>query len=203
VMKSRMLIFAPLCFILTLQDANQTIPLNMTKSAVDDMFSDCNERMEKLVNDKYFKKETKDAKFKDFYKTFNDAARTERKTYGTTFKFHSLHFCLTSAAQMLNNNKNYNITYHRTNDVFTGKVKKINQFGSFTSTSFRADLSQFGAFLKTYSQPKEQEVFIPPYEMFKITKITDTFVENLTDCKNMYFLESAGDQTNRNCHVAY
>lgn len=82
--------------------------------------------------------------YKKFYKTFNDAARTERKTYGTTFKFHSLHFCLTSAAQMLNNNKNYNITYHRTNDVFTGKVKKINQFGSFTSTSFRADLSQFG-----------------------------------------------------------
>ncbi|XP_074486768.1 ecto-ADP-ribosyltransferase 5-like isoform X3 [Sebastes fasciatus] len=152
-----------------------------------------------------------------FYETFNAAVRTNRTVYGTSFPFHSLHFWLTSALQILNNNKDCHTTYRRSKAEFTGDVKQIIRFGFFASSSKETTLTHFGektcfkiktcsgAYLKHYPnlEIREQEVLIPPYEMFKITeKIKDKSVEGLEDCEVVYILESAGVQSNVNCHAA-
>ncbi|XP_047434992.1 T-cell ecto-ADP-ribosyltransferase 1-like [Mugil cephalus] len=149
------------------------------------------------------------------YDVFNEAVRTNRKVYGTFFKYHSLHYWLTSAVQILRNNQNCWNTYRRTNAAFTGSVNRIIRFGSFTSSSLFANLTQFGdktcfkietclgAYLKNYSyfKTEEQEVLIPPYEMFKITKNNEV-ADKLADCKSVYSLESVGLQSNLNCKAA-
>ncbi|XP_027138144.1 erythroblast NAD(P)(+)--arginine ADP-ribosyltransferase-like [Larimichthys crocea] len=153
--------------------------------------------------------------YEKFYKKFNEAVRTNRTDYGTSFPFQSLHFWLTSAIQILNNNKKCTTTYRRTNDIFNSNDKII-RFGFFASSSYSTDLKQFGnktcfkiktcfgAFLKDYPHlgSKEQEVLIPPYEKFKITKATNRFVEGLTDCEIIYNLESAGVESNLDCRAA-
>lgn len=152
------------------------------------------------------------AKGKTFYQHFNGEVRTMRTNY-STFKFKSLHFWLTSAIKILSNDKQCLTTYRRTSDVFTGKVGQKIRFGFFASSSFKSILNHFGkktcfkiktcsgAFLKHYSylSREEDEVLIPPYEMFKIMK--NTFVEGLGDCEKVYVLESAGTQSNLNCHA--
>lgn len=152
-----------------------------------------------------------------FYGIFNGAVRTNRKLYGKSFAFHSLHFWLTSAVKILSNNKKCHTTYRRTNLVLSGNVNDIIRFGFFASSSKRTDLTKFGsktcfqietcfgAFLKKYPSLKdiEQEVLIPPYEMFKITKkLENKYKEHLSDCETVYYLKSAGFQSNINCHVA-
>ncbi|XP_070684467.1 ecto-ADP-ribosyltransferase 5-like [Pempheris klunzingeri] len=156
--------------------------------------------------------------YEKFYKTYNHAVRTSRKIYATSFPFHSLHFWMTSAVQILSNNKGCRTTYRRTQVKLTGKVNKLIRFGFFASSSYRTDMNQFGnktcfkiktclgAFLNKYSAlgKHEEEVLIPPYEMFKIIgKKKGRYVEGLHDCKDVYTLESAGSHTNLNCNVAY
>lgn len=164
--------------------------------------------------------------YKKFYKTFNDAVRTQGgKKYGTpsdpsSFKFHSLHFLLTSAIQILNGNYKCHTTYRRTDHKFTGKVNQFMRFGFFTSSSNKSDLISFGkktcfkittcsgASLKNYSAfPDEDEVLIPPYEIFKITekikgqdKVRSLL--GVESCERMYILESAGGKTSLNCKAA-
>ncbi|KAM9363646.1 erythroblast NAD(P)(+)--arginine ADP-ribosyltransferase-like [Symphorus nematophorus] len=149
------------------------------------------------------------------YNVFNAAVRTERSSYGSSFQYHSLHFLLTSAIQILNSNYHCHTTYRRNNIDFTGEVNQIIRFGGFASSSFRTDLSWFGnktcfkiktcagAFLKNYSSfgSREEEVLIPPYEMFKITQIIEgqVRIQGLTDCEVVYILESAGVKSNLNC----
>ncbi|XP_047434959.1 ecto-ADP-ribosyltransferase 4-like [Mugil cephalus] len=148
------------------------------------------------------------------YDVFNEAVRTNRKVYGTSFKYHSLHYWLTSAVQILNTNQACHDTYRRTKAAFTGSVNQIIRFGSFTSSSLFANLTQFGdktcfkiktclgAYLKDYSKlSHEKEVLIPPYEMFKITNIIKNKKNDL-ECDMVYFLESAGLQSNLNCKTA-
>ncbi|XP_074486769.1 erythroblast NAD(P)(+)--arginine ADP-ribosyltransferase-like isoform X4 [Sebastes fasciatus] len=152
-----------------------------------------------------------------FYETFNAAVRTNRTVYGTSFPFHSLHFWLTSAVQILNNNKRCRTSYRRSKAEFTGDVNQIIRFGFFASSSNKTKLNHFGdktcfkiktcsgAYLKHYPRLRdvEQEVLIPPYEMFNITeKIKDKSVEGLEDCEVVYILESAGVQSNVNCRAA-
>ncbi|XP_070780372.1 ecto-ADP-ribosyltransferase 5-like [Enoplosus armatus] len=154
-----------------------------------------------------------------FYEKFNEAVRTNKSIYGTSFPYHSLHFWLTSAIQILNNNKNCLITYRRTNTKFSGNVNQIIRFGFFASSSREPNLTNFGkttcfkiktcsgAFLKKYPRlkDKEQEVLIPPYEKFNITKKMEKkkqFVEHLSDCEIVYDLRSAGVQSNLDCDVA-
>lgn len=151
-------------------------------------------------------------KGKTFYQHFNGEVRRMRKEY-SEFKFKSLHFWLISAIKILSNDKQCLTTYRRTSDVFTGKVGEIIRFGFFASSSFRSNLNHFGkktcfkiktcsgAFLKHYSylSRKEDEVLIPPYEMFKVMK--KPFVEGLGDCENVYVLESEGIKSNLNCHA--
>ncbi|XP_033977390.1 erythroblast NAD(P)(+)--arginine ADP-ribosyltransferase-like [Trematomus bernacchii] len=147
------------------------------------------------------------------YRDFNTAVRTEGRIYPLPFhfKYRSLHYLLTSAIQILNNNDYCHSTFRRTNILFTGKVNQIIRFGSFTSTSFRSDFKVYGtktcfkiktclgASLKKYSAiPTEEEVLIPPYETFKITKICQR-VKGLKDCEVIFVLESAGVKSSLNC----
>ncbi|XP_073323874.1 ecto-ADP-ribosyltransferase 5-like [Pagrus major] len=149
-----------------------------------------------------------------FYKTLNNAVQTDRAIYGTFFLFHSLHFWLTSAVQILN--KKCDITYRRTSRRFTGNVGDIVRFGFFASSSIRMDLKQFGketcfkiftcsgGAIEKYSVVKsEMEVLIPPYEKFMIKeKIEDRSLYGLTDCNVVYILEGLGVFSNLDCHIS-
>lgn len=163
--------------------------------------------------------------YREFFKTLNDAVRTEGNKYGppaarSSFKFHSMHFLLTSAIQILNSNYKCRTTYRRTTLKFTGEVNQLMRFGFFASSSYKSYLKGFGtetcfkivtcsgADLKNYSvYDQEAEVLIPPYEIFKITaeikgeaKIHKLL--GVESCKLMYILESAGGKSSLNCKAA-
>ncbi|XP_063740218.1 T-cell ecto-ADP-ribosyltransferase 1-like [Eleginops maclovinus] len=150
------------------------------------------------------------------YKRFNTAVRTERSIYRSMFQYHSLHYLLTSAIQILNSNYHCHSTFRRTKDIYTGKVNQKIRFGSFTSTSYKPNLTHFGkktcfkiktclgAFLKSYSffNEQEAEVLIPPYETFIITNILNekqVKMKGLEDCDVVFVLESLGVESNLNC----
>ncbi|KAF7647943.1 hypothetical protein LDENG_00164420, partial [Lucifuga dentata] len=156
-----------------------------------------------------------------FYQKFNEVVQTGREQYCTSFPYHTVHFLLTTAIQLLKENQQRcHTVYRRTKKKFTGNVGQIIRFGYFASTSLRTDLTHFGketcfnvttcsgAFLKKYAylQEKEKEVLIPPYEMFQITKIikgpNNKSHTELSDCKVVYLLKSAGDLSNLNCKAA-
>ena len=155
-------------------------------------------------------------KSENIYEKFTEAVRTGRAIYGKTFKFHSLHFWLTSAVQILNNNKKCHDTYRRSTIEFKGTVNQTMRFGFFASSSYDPTLTRFGnktcfkirtctgADLKKYPSLKdyEKEVLIPPYERFKITDIKKKSVDDLKQCEVVYFLESAGVLSNVNCQLA-
>lgn len=117
------------------------------------------------------------SEYEMFYRTFSDAVRINRNIYGTDFPFHSLHYWLTSAVQILSNNNNRcQTTYRQTTLELTGSVNQIIRFGFFASSSYDPGLTQFGqktcfkirtcsgAYLKQYAhfQLSEEEVLIPP-----------------------------------------
>ncbi|KAK7929295.1 hypothetical protein WMY93_005690 [Mugilogobius chulae] len=152
-----------------------------------------------------------------FYEKFNSLVLFNASVYTTTFPYHAVHFWLTTAIQSLKaNNKTCHYTYRRTTANFSGKMNQTMRFGSFTSSSFRADLYHFGketcfyiktcsaAFLKDYPtlRSAEQEVLIPPYEKFKIVKKAKQAYKELKDCRKIYVLESAGNVSNLNCKLA-
>ncbi|KAK0148272.1 Ecto-ADP-ribosyltransferase 5 [Merluccius polli] len=154
----------------------------------------------------------------DVYEDFNYAVRTGGSTYGSSFKYHSLHFWLTSAIQILKRNQQCHTTYRRVSRAFEGKVNDIIRFGVFASSSYDTDLSWFGrqtcyqittcygAYLRRYSSlgTAEREVLIPPYEKFKIThKYTSPHqFSGLTDCRVVFVLKSVEYQSNLNCKAA-
>ena len=149
-----------------------------------------------------------------FYKTFNDSVQTDRAIYGTYFQFHSLHFWLTSAVQILN--KKCHITYRRTFRRFNGNVGDIVRFGFFASSSIRMNLTDSGretcfkivtcsgGAIEKYSMYKhEMEVLIPPYEKFMIKeKIEDGSLYGLRDCNVVFILEGFGVSSNLDCQIA-
>lgn len=151
-----------------------------------------------------------------WYSKLNDRVRSGRADYGTdNFTFHYFHFWLTSAIQSLNKDAKCYNSYHRSNITFIGNDSQTFRFGAFTSSSLITKLSHFGretcfkiktclgGSLGNHSKlPHEQEVLIPPYEMFTISKkIKDRFVEGLEDCKQVYVLETAGNHSNLNCNL--
>ncbi|KAM9363645.1 erythroblast NAD(P)(+)--arginine ADP-ribosyltransferase-like [Symphorus nematophorus] len=152
-----------------------------------------------------------------FYDRFNAAVRTSKKSYGTSFPFHSLHFWLTSAVQILSNDRNCLTTYRRTASEFTGDDNQIIRFGFFASSSKRKNLTHFGrktcfkiitchgAYLKNYPNLKnaEEEVLIPPYEKFSIKKARNKFNTGLADCEVVYILQSEGFESNLNCKLGH
>ncbi|XP_026159743.1 NAD(P)(+)--arginine ADP-ribosyltransferase 2-like [Mastacembelus armatus] len=178
----------------------------------------------------------------DIYQTFNDAVRNDGKNYLSSFNFQALHFLLTSAIQILNDNQPCLTAYRRTKLRFEGQVNQRIRFGSFASSSRKTGLTDFGhetcfqiktcsgAPLKHYSvYESEQEILIPPYEVFVITEkiehqsISSSYpheellilpnemfkipkkiqgknkIDGLSDCKLIYILESAGAKSTLNC----
>uniref|UniRef100_A0A3Q3GZL0 NAD(P)(+)--arginine ADP-ribosyltransferase n=1 Tax=Kryptolebias marmoratus TaxID=37003 RepID=A0A3Q3GZL0_KRYMA len=205
-----------------------------TKETKSDLFKKVWQGAEKCANKSLSRKDKEDkALTKDhmqaicvytgnndqFYEKFNKAVRTEHKGYGSSFQYHSLHFWLTRAVQILCKNQNCHETYRRTKTEFVGKVNQEIRFGAFTSTSKLPSLTKFGhitcfkiktcsgAFLKEYPRlgSHEQEVLIPPYEKFKITERCETeeckALQNLDDCKTVYVLQSAGVHSNLDCKL--
>ncbi|XP_063740348.1 ecto-ADP-ribosyltransferase 4-like [Eleginops maclovinus] len=153
------------------------------------------------------------------YRKFNTAVRTKGCIYRSKFQYHSLHYLLTSAIQILNNNYSCHSTFRRTKDIYTGEVNQKIRFGSFTSTSYKPNLTHFGkktcfkiktclgAFLKKYPVlgDHEKEVLIPPYEIFNITEIINdpNKIQGLEDCEVVFVLVSAGVKSNLNCNVVH
>ncbi|XP_036001843.1 LOW QUALITY PROTEIN: ecto-ADP-ribosyltransferase 5-like [Fundulus heteroclitus] len=240
-----MLIFTSLCLLLWLQFKgveSKVIPLGFYEESIDDMYSDCKDKMEKMVFDKYSEELTEkgygtyweSAKYliqedntiltsqemqaivvytgTAAYSALNRAVRSGGNTYGTSFKFHILHFLLASALQKLKKADSgiCYTTYRRSAMKFKIMQKKM-RFGSFASSSLQPDMTQFGqescfkietchgAAVEQYSAyPAEREVLIPPYEVFTFVKRK---VAELRDCRTVYVLKSAGTHSNLDCNL--
>ncbi|XP_040001935.1 ecto-ADP-ribosyltransferase 5-like [Xiphias gladius] len=147
------------------------------------------------------------------YLDFNNAVRTQKSMYMTTFRYHTLHFFLTDALQTLNSRKpeaeRCLTGYRRVNSYFSQDVlNKVIRFGSFTSSSMGwypsaerfGDKSCFeivtcsGADISLYSKlgESEREALIPPYEVFKVTKTERRSDQKSLPCEVVYKLKSTG-----------
>ncbi|XP_030256562.1 ecto-ADP-ribosyltransferase 5-like [Sparus aurata] len=157
----------------------------------------------------------------NIYIDFNEAVRTQRSKYKTTFRFHTLHFFLTDALQTLNARKpdaeRCLTGYRRVDRYFRQDViNKEIRFGSFTSSSMGwypsadrfGDKSCFeivtcsGADVSLYSKlgEAEREALIPPYEVFKVTNIKRRSEQKSLPCEVVYKVKSTGKTlSNTNC----
>ncbi|XP_054459895.1 NAD(P)(+)--arginine ADP-ribosyltransferase 1-like [Anoplopoma fimbria] len=149
------------------------------------------------------------------YYDLNHAVRRGKASYSTSFEFNALHFLLSDAIRLLKvNQRSCFTTYRRSRLLFSGELGQTIRFGSFASSSFNKNLHQFGrgtcfeidtcygAYLKSYSEfdSDEDEVLIPPYEMFNIVSV-DMSGENDLHCHAFYKLETAGVYSNLNCQA--
>nr|XP_019939490.1 PREDICTED: ecto-ADP-ribosyltransferase 5-like isoform X1 [Paralichthys olivaceus] len=157
------------------------------------------------------------------YLEFNNAVRTNKSVYMTTFKYHALHFFLTDALQTLSARKpeveRCLTGYRRVNSYFSQDVlNKLIRFGSFTSSSMGwypsserfGDKSCFeivtcsGVDISLYSKlgEAEREALIPPYEVFKVAKIERRSDLKSLPCEVVYKLKSARKPLSRlNCSL--
>lgn len=156
----------------------------------------------------------------NIYAEFNNAVRTQRPNYKSSFLYHSLHFFLTDAIQKLNGRQENTgrcvTAYRRVNQSFRRDVLNTPmRFGSFTSTSLGwypsasrfGDKSCFeintcyGADISLFSKlgEAEREVLVPPYEVFKITNIKKRAEFKSLPCEVLYVLKSMGAASNLNC----
>lgn len=155
------------------------------------------------------------------YADFNDAVRAQKSEYKTTFRYHSLHFFLTDALQSLNARKPEEEkcvkSYRRANSYFSQEfLNKPVRFGSFTSSSMGWYPSSgrfgdkscfeivtcFGADVSLYSKlgEAEREALIPPYEVFKVTRVEKRSEQKSLPCEVVYRLKSLGKTlSNLNC----
>ncbi|XP_072211331.1 NAD(P)(+)--arginine ADP-ribosyltransferase 1-like [Excalfactoria chinensis] len=126
------------------------------------------------------------------YKQFNAATRQGRRShqhYIKSYHFKMLHFFLTQAVQALRRSgpkKCYHVYRGVRGIHFTAKIGTKVRFGHFTSTSrqkaptkifgndtFFEVKTCYGVPIKKVSfSPSLDEVLVPPYEVFKVTKIT-------------------------------
>ncbi|KAK7910192.1 hypothetical protein WMY93_014876 [Mugilogobius chulae] len=150
------------------------------------------------------------------YEPFNEAVRSSAAVYNTNaFNYHALHFWLTTALNTINPKRLCRTTYRRCKTKFTGVIGQPMRFGSFTSTSKKTNLIQFGietcfqiktcfgAPIQDYSAlSSEEEVLVPPYEKFRIDHIARDSYGALNNCKNIFVLESVGYKSNLNCKAA-
>ncbi|CAB1327004.1 unnamed protein product, partial [Coregonus sp. 'balchen'] len=147
------------------------------------------------------------------YVPFNEATRSLGKSYKTHFKYHSLHFLLSDALRILNEaqGKQCVKTFRGATVAYQGKEDDTMRFGQFASSTTDELVAKiyanwktcfkittcFGASLAGFSQLEdENEVLIPPYEVFKIAKVTKNKVleeknkVNENECEIVYELES-------------
>ncbi|KAM6939530.1 NAD(P)(+)--arginine ADP-ribosyltransferase 1-like [Xenentodon cancila] len=149
------------------------------------------------------------------YDDLNRAVREGKPSYKTSFKFHALHFLLSDAIRLLKlNQRSCYTTFRRSRLLFIGESGQTMRFGSFASSSLNKELQHFGqktcfeihtcfgAYLKSYSEfdSDEDEVLIPPYEMFNITS-ADMSGQNHLHCDAFYTLETAGIYSSLNCQA--
>ncbi len=155
------------------------------------------------------------------YLEFNNAVRTQKSVYKTTFRYHTLHFFLTDALQTLSARRNEGerclTGYRRVDSYFSQDVvNKIIRFGSFTSSSMgwypSAErfgekscfeiITCFGADVSLYSKlgEAEREALIPPYEVFKVTKVERRSERKSLPCEVVYKVKSTRKTlSNVNC----
>ncbi|XP_037985854.1 NAD(P)(+)--arginine ADP-ribosyltransferase 2-like [Motacilla alba alba] len=127
----------------------------------------------------------------DLHKEFNVAvhrAGHSRQEYRNNFHFKTLHFLLTQALVTLRHAQNaqcYRVFRGVSNVSFQAQEGQRVRFGQFTSTSLSRQIAaQFGintifevytchgADIRQFSMfPGEEEVLIPPFETFKVTKV--------------------------------
>lgn len=147
------------------------------------------------------------------YKDFNRATSAGKGNYtGNTYEWYSLHFLLTDAVQTLKKkNETCLKTYRGTDRNY--KAPALNaeiRLSMFTSTSLNQAQAMgygnktcfefetcYGAYIKSYSAvPKEEEVLVPPYEIFKVSKINKPGLK----CEILYELKSTKKtKSNLNC----
>uniref|UniRef100_A0A8C6WU12 NAD(P)(+)--arginine ADP-ribosyltransferase n=1 Tax=Neogobius melanostomus TaxID=47308 RepID=A0A8C6WU12_9GOBI len=147
------------------------------------------------------------------YIDFNNAVRTQRPKYKSSFIYHALHFFLTDAIQKLNARKDKAArcltVYRRVNSYFRRDVfNRPMRFGSFTSASmgWYQSAARFGdrsCFEINTCFGADREVLVPPYEVFKITKVKKRAERKSLPCEVVYVLRSTGVASNLNCQVIF
>ncbi|XP_010704570.1 NAD(P)(+)--arginine ADP-ribosyltransferase 2-like [Meleagris gallopavo] len=149
------------------------------------------------------------------YQQLNAATRRggrSHHTYLQSYHFKTLHFLLTQALQALRKsdpNECYNV-YRGVGGIrFTAEKGRAVRFGQFTSTSLNKEVAnQFGR--DTFFEMKtchgvpikqlsffeyEDEVLIPPFEVFEITNFS------IVNGRNQIHLKSKEKKSNHNCEL--
>ncbi|XP_058673725.1 NAD(P)(+)--arginine ADP-ribosyltransferase 2-like [Ammospiza caudacuta] len=149
----------------------------------------------------------------DIYKDFNAAVRTaglSRQIYRNNFHFKTLHFLLTQALVTLRQaqNRQCHHVFRGVRDVrFKARRGQSVRFGQFTSTSPRKEIALHfgtdtifkvhtchGVDIQQFSMyPGEEEVLIPPFEIFEVIKVTRN------GKRTWISLRSAGTFSKYNC----
>ncbi|XP_060119749.1 erythroblast NAD(P)(+)--arginine ADP-ribosyltransferase-like [Heteronotia binoei] len=147
------------------------------------------------------------------YSQLNEAVRKAGQSedyYLRNFHFKSFHYLLTRALQVLVTSSNHKcyITYRGVKGItFTTELYRKVRFGHFASSSLNKKTAEgygddtfftiktcYGAYIKDFSFfPNEEEVLIPPYELF----LVEDFKE--TGGKTHISLTSEGKHSNYNC----
>ncbi|XP_037985851.1 erythroblast NAD(P)(+)--arginine ADP-ribosyltransferase-like isoform X2 [Motacilla alba alba] len=151
----------------------------------------------------------------DVYKEFNAAMRTagrSRQEYRNNFHFKTLHFLLTDAVMTLRHAQNGQChhVFRGVHDIrFKAWQGQRVRFGQFTSTSQSREVALkfgtdtifevhtcHGVDIRQFSMfPGEEEVLIPPYEMFEVTKVI------WDGMRTWITLYSVGTYSKYNCEV--
>nr|XP_027321159.2 erythroblast NAD(P)(+)--arginine ADP-ribosyltransferase isoform X2 [Anas platyrhynchos] len=125
------------------------------------------------------------------YKQFNTLVREggrSRERYLQHFPFKTLHFLLTEAVHTLQKTQSpkCNSVYRGIKGIrFTAQLNQTVRFGQFASASFNKNIAQdfgqdtlffvntcYGVSIRSFSfYPEQEEVLIPPYEVFKVTNV--------------------------------
>uniref|UniRef100_A0A8B9DV00 NAD(P)(+)--arginine ADP-ribosyltransferase n=1 Tax=Anser cygnoides TaxID=8845 RepID=A0A8B9DV00_ANSCY len=129
----------------------------------------------------------------DLYKQFNTAVREggcSREHDLQSFPFKTLHFLLTEALRNLREAQDVqdcHTVYRGVKGIrFTAQLHQTVRFGQFASTSLKKEAAQkfgqdtfffvytcYGVPIKKFSFfPDQDEVLIPPFEVFKVTSVT-------------------------------
>ncbi|XP_071437963.1 erythroblast NAD(P)(+)--arginine ADP-ribosyltransferase-like [Pithys albifrons albifrons] len=129
------------------------------------------------------------------YREFNTAVREGGRSlehYLNNFNYKVMHFLLTEALGDLRKNKSHPACLHVYRGIknisFTAKPGQIIRFGQFASSSLNKTRSEkfgtdtffeldtcHGAKIEDFSAfPGQKEVLIPPFETFRVTRVSDT-----------------------------
>ncbi|NWR26140.1 NRT2 ribosyltransferase, partial [Emberiza fucata] len=152
----------------------------------------------------------------DIYKEFNTAVHTaghSHREYRNNFHFKTLHFLLTDALETLRHaqNRQCHHVFRGVRDVrFKARRGQSVRFGQFASTSLSKEVALrfgtdtvfevhtcHGVGIQQFSMyPGEEEVLIPPFEIFEVTKVTRNGKRTWIN------LLSAGTFSKYNCEVS-